>query len=1022
MSIGFTLLGEVTLRSRGVDFAPGSPRQRCVLALLLLDVNRPVSAQTLLSRVWGEAVPPRAMASLYSYVSRLRALRSAPGDAERWDIVRTSAGYVLRADAHTVDLFRFRALVDRARAADEPREAVAAYGRASALWRGEPFAGLRSDWLDAHRRTLTEEYRRARLDHYELLLDHGGHADLLQPLTALATEQPLDEQVAHLHMRALYRTGQPAAALTAYERLRRRLAEQLGADPGPSLRDLHRRILVADDTLAAPAPDPAPAPAAPPHRIPRQLPVSPAGFVGRDDALRLLDGRDGREGDGRDGREGDGRDGDGTREGRDGDGIRDAHRAPDGQGARADHGNRATHPAPTDTPTGAPAPTDTPTGAPAPTDTPTGAPAPTDTPTGVPTSRVTVIAGMAGVGKSWLALRWAHQHAGDFPDGQLYAQLNGFSPRARPTDPGDVLHLFLMALGAAESELPADTEGRAALYRTLMAGRRILVVLDNARDSAQVMPLLPGTPTCRTLVTSRNRLSSLKVRAGADLVGLGVLPAGESARLFARRVGADRAANDPALRDIVRWCAGLPLALDIAAAHADGLPGASLDQLAQDLRDPSTRLDVLDAGDVSASLRVLFAASHTALDAEPARVFALLGLVPHQDVSLTALAHLIESDPTRTRRVLRVLEEACLVRQHRPGRHQMHDLVRLYAEEQAACLTPEERDRHTRRLVGFYVRTARAAHRVLEPHRTAQDPPALDDPGPAPLALADAQAALAWFDAEYACLTDAVRLTEQRGMYLELCRLTSALHTFRWRRGLFEESIRAWYTALDAATALGDPSLAAHTRQRLGVALAQAQRYPEALPHLDEALAWFRTDGDTRGLTRTHHSLAEVHVRMNAYEQALPHFARALAGYRELGDQVGESNTLNGTGWALARLGRYASGEAHCRQALPLLQAHEDGEGQAATWDTLAYIARRTGRTRRARDAYQQALTHFQAIGNANRAADTWASLAETHADTGDHEAAREAWRTALALYREQDRTTEADAVAERLTPPTGLP
>ncbi|CAM5638899.1 BTAD domain-containing putative transcriptional regulator [Streptomyces canarius] len=336
MNIGFTLLGDVTIRSRGADVAPGSPRQRCVLALLLIDANRPVSAQTLLTRVWGDDVPPRAMASLYSYVSRLRALRSDPGDAERWDIVRTPAGYVLRTDNSAVDLFRFRSLVEQARGANDPRQAEASYGRALALWQGEPLAGLRSPWLDAYRLTLAEEHQRARLDYYELLLNRGRHVDLVQPLAALAAEQPLDEQVAHLHMLALYRTGQPAAALTAYEQLRKRLVERLGTDPGPRLQELHQRILVFDDALAAPAAE------APEPRTPRQLPASPSGFVGRDDALRLLDAREGRADD----------------------------TAPD----------------------------------------------------------VFVIAGMAGVGKSWLALRWAHQHADAFPDGQLYAQLNGFRP------------------------------------------------------------------------------------------------------------------------------------------------------------------------------------------------------------------------------------------------------------------------------------------------------------------------------------------------------------------------------------------------------------------------------------------------------------------------------------------------------------------------------------------------------------------------------------------------------------------
>ncbi|WP_369217956.1 tetratricopeptide repeat protein, partial [Streptomyces flavofungini] len=556
----------------------------------------------------------------------------------------------------------------------------------------------------------------------------------------------------------------------------------------------------------------------------------------------------------------------------------------------------------------------------------------------------------------------------------------------------------------------------AALYRTLMAGRRMLVLLDNARDSDQVLPLLPATPGCLTLVTSRNRLSTLKVRWGAGAVDLAVLPDAESARLFARRVGSARTETEPALRDIVRSCAGLPLALDIAAAHAVGLAAPALRRLAQELRDPHTRLDALDAGEVSTNLRILFASSHQALEPEAARAFRLLGLAPHLDIDLQALAHLLDRTPVQARRVLRVLEEACLVHQHRPGRLYLHDLVRLYAEEQAAALGADARERPVRRLADFYVSNAHAAHQALDPHRTADDPLPAHRPEAAPLVFDDAESALAWFEAEYACLREITATARRRRWHAEVCRLTWSLHTFRWRRGLFTESIEAWFAALDAAAALNDPRLAAHTRLRLAVALAQAGRYEDALLHLERALDHFDAHDDTAGRTRSHHALAEVHVRMDAHESALPHFAEALDGYRRLGDQVGEANTLNGTGWALARLGRYASGEEHCLKALPLLQHHRDGEGQAATWDTLAHIMGRTGRTERALHAYEQALRHFQAIGNANREADTWARLGDIRDLHGDHRGARTAWAHARDLYRDQRRTAEEQRMTAQLS------
>ncbi|MET9364512.1 BTAD domain-containing putative transcriptional regulator [Streptomyces sp. NPDC006632] len=946
MGTEFRLLGDVGISFDGSDVEPGTPRQRCVLAVLLLEADRPVPVDTLVDRVWGTEPPPRAVAALYSYMSRLRALRASSSGRDEWDIQRTTAGYVLRTERAAVDLFRFRDLVERARGATW-QDAGPAYEQALALWRGRPLAGVHSDWLDRHRLTLDAERLHATVARHDLLLDQGRHAEVVRSVEALADAYPLDELLAHQHMLALYRVGRPAAALAAYEQLRADLVEQMGADPGPRLQELHQRILVFDDTLDLPSPGPPAAgpsaavatgpsaarpPAPAPARVPRQLPAVPAGFLGRRDELRLLDALAAR--------------------------------------------------------------------------------------TGADQPAVCAITGMGGIGKTWLALRWAHQHIEAFPDGQLYAQLNGFSPHTRPAAPADVLQAFLMALGAAAHELPPDEEGRAALYRTLMDGRRVLVVLDNARDSAQVLPLLVGGQGCRTLVTSRNTLNGLKVRHGADTVRLGVLSEAEASRLFAERVGETAAARAPAMRDIVRACSGLPLALDIAAAHTVDLPPASLDQLAQDLRDPRTRLDALDAGDMSLNLRALFTSSEHALDPAAADLLNLFGLVPHHDASLAALAHLADRPPARTRGILRRLEEACLVRENRPGRYQMHDLVRLYAREGASGLASGTRAELTGRLIDFYVHTAHAAHSALDPHRTAQDPLGSSEPGPAPLRFADADSALEWFEDEYACLQEIVTTARSHGAHRQLCQLVSSLHTFRWRRGLFAESIRAWHLALDAARATEDASLTAHTRQRLAVALAQAGRHEEALPHLGAALAHFTDHDDLPGRTRSHHALAEVHVRINAYESSLPHFAQAVEGYRRLGNQVGESNALNGTGWALARLGRYSSGEEHCLQALPLLRLHDDGEGQAATWDTLAHIAWRTGRTERACYAYRQALGHFQAIGNANREADIRSNLADIHAERGDLEQARTEWTTALSLYRSQHRTDDARRVAAHLAEP----
>ncbi|MGW6935895.1 BTAD domain-containing putative transcriptional regulator [Lentzea sp. NPDC054927] len=384
MTHSFHVLGTPEVRRGTAVVEVGHARQLSVLAVLLVDVNQVVSVDKLLSRVWGDAPPRQAKAALYSYMSRLRtALDGIP-------IVRRSGGYVLEADPGTIDLHRFRALI-----------ADGDHGEAVALVRGEPFEGLHGAWFDGLRETLAGEITAAELDHTDSRLAAGEHRTLVAELTARTTERPLDERLAGQLMRALIGADQRQEALAHYSQLRRRLADELGLDPGPALRDLHASLTQR------------------PQWSPRQLPPPPSGFIGMEAQLAALD-----EG------------------------------------------------------------------------------------------PIVTITGPAGTGKTRLALHWAHEHAADYPDGQLFVDLNG-------CDPADVVREFITALGTAPDGIPPEPHAQTALYRTLLADRRMLIVLDNAADTAQVVPLLPGTPRCRVVVTSRERLPGLVTAHGARPVVLG---------------------------------------------------------------------------------------------------------------------------------------------------------------------------------------------------------------------------------------------------------------------------------------------------------------------------------------------------------------------------------------------------------------------------------------------------------------------------------------------------------------------
>ncbi|WP_406641754.1 BTAD domain-containing putative transcriptional regulator [Amycolatopsis sp. WGS_07] len=417
------------------------------------------------------------------------------------------------------------------------------------------------------------------------------------------------------------------------------------------------------------------------------------------------------------------------------------------------------------------------------------------------------IGGTGGIGKTWLALHWAHQRLSRFPDGQLHVDLHGFDPTGQPMSAGEAVRGFLDGLGVAPSAVPADLEAQIGLYRSLLAGKRMLIVLDNARDADQVTPLLPGTPTCTVLITSRRHLVGLAALYGAQLLNLDVLSDSDARELLAGHLGPERLAAEPGtVADLLAMCAGLPLAVRIVAARAQHHPTFPLSVLAEELRDASARLDGLNAGGLRVNLRAVLSWSVRALSPQAVRLFGLLGIAPGPDISLAAAEALAALPAGRLRTVLRELEIASLVQQHVPGRYRMHDLIRLYASDTAAhTLTRDTRDAALRRILYFYTHTAQAADRLLNPrqHEVRLDPPTPDVP---PHPLPDALAALAWCDTEHACLLAAQHTATTLERNTTGWQLAWALETFQVRLSRLYDRLARWQAPADLAGGRGGAS------------------------------------------------------------------------------------------------------------------------------------------------------------------------------------------------------------------------
>jgi DNA-binding SARP family transcriptional activator/tetratricopeptide (TPR) repeat protein len=610
---------------------------------------------------------------------------------------------------------------------------------------------------------------------------------------------------------------------------------------------------------------------------------------------------------------------------------------------------------------------------------------------------ITVISGMAGVGKTALAVHWAHQHAGGFPGGQLYVNLRGFGP-ADPLRPAEALRIFLDALAVPAAQIPATLDGRQSVYRSRLAGTKTLIVLDNAGGPDQVRPLLPGAPGCLVIVTSRNQLAGLIAADGAQAIVLDVLTSGEAHHVLARRLGPDRVAAEPAAAgELARLCARLPLALAVTGARAAARPDITLTTLAAELRDTRGRLDALTTGEDTTDVRAVFSWSYHQLSTPAARMFQLLGLHPGPDTTAAAAASLTGLDPGHARRLLRELTHAHLLTEHTPGRYTSHDLLRAYAAEQADASEAQVRHEATARMLDHYLHTAHTAARLMQPHRGAPTPdPAR--PGVTPEPLASYQEALAWFEAEHRVLAAALALAAEAGFDVHAWQLPWALASFLDWRGHWHEWAAVERAAVAAAIRLGDKTAQAMARRSAAAACLKIGAQVEAGIHQAECLALYRQLGDRAGEARIRQDLSGAAEMRGRYADALAHSEQALVLFRATANRAGEANALNSIGWCHAQLGNPRQARTVCQQALSLYRELGNRYCEAHVWDSLGYAELLLGHLAGAADRYRHALTLIREVGDRFGEADILTHLGDAREAAGDQPGAREAWRQALTI------------------------
>lgn len=882
---------------------------RVVLAVLLIEAGRVVSADRLVDELWGDHPPRTALNTIQGYVARLRKLL---GDTPETRLLTRDRGYLLELGDNELDSRVFERLVEsgqRSVAAGELSAGADQLVEALALWHGPAMHDVpASTTVTAETNRLAQRRLTALEARLGAELALGKHVEAVDELHRLVDEYPLREQLRCHLMLAMYRCGRRAEALDVYRTGRAVMVAELGMEPGPELRELERAIL-ADDVAGT-------ATTHPTRVTPAQVPADVAGFTGRHVLLRRLND------------------------------LLPAHG---------------------------------------------------------PAVAIVTIAGTPGVGKTALAVHWAHRVRDRFSDGQLYVNLRGYAS-GTPMRPIDALARFLHALGVPAEQVPTDVEEAAALYRSVLADRRMLVLLDNAHHPDQVRPLLPGAPGCLVLVTSRDALTGLVARDGARGLRLDVLTAAEATALLTHLLG-DRVHQEETA-ELARLCAYLPLALRITAANL----GEHTVSEYRDLLRAGNRLAALQVdGDEQAAVRAAFDLSYAALPDDARRLFRLLGLVPGTDITVDAAAALSGNTPDTAARLLTWLAAAHLVDQHPGARYGCHDLLRLYASERGEQEDdPAARDAAVQGLYDWYLHTVDAAATLLYPQMRRLTLPPADSTETPGNTFADNTQALAWLDAERHNLVAAVR---QRPLPV-VGLLADALRGYFWLRMYTVDWLAVASAGLAAAEACAD--LTAQTGALLSLADVHFRQglHQQAIKFSTRALTTARQTGWPEGEAAALNNLGNLHVGLGRLREATEYHRTALALNRRIGRLPNQFNNLGNLGIAYQHLGDLRTALVQYTEALAISRKIGSSHAEAAILSDLGSVLHDLGQFDEALDHLRLALPKHREVGDRGAEVETSNTLAAILRDTGDVTAALEHAQTALTLARDIEfRHGEVDAL-----------